>query len=857
MKRLSRFVPANILSIAIAFAVMPITRFAIADDAKPADSKPAEPAPGDAKPADPKPADEKMEKAPGTPAGEPKPGDATPATPTPTPTEPKPADPKPGDEKMEKTPGTPTPAEPKPSDTTPTPTPADPKPVVPGDKPGTPVPATTPDATVPPASAIEEHSADPLTKAIEDFWHYGKIARYDMASESAKKITAAGAPPEEVLAKFMKVTSDRHDDLNSWLIKWQQIEVLKEPCTSILGILRQAQDKKRLDPEFIRTQIERLSTNERGYLNGMENLRQSGEYSIPVMISYLRDSGKKEFHASIRRAIVDMGRASLNPLVACTEIKQNDELLIYVCTLLGQIGYNDEIPYLSRLALGKETPVGVKAAAAQALAKIGVTDLSKLNVANSCYDLAEKFYYGNASINYDMKNAVAYIWFWDDAKGLYKEEVPVNIYNDIMAMRMAEYSLKADANNNGKAVSLWISADYRREVSLGDGNSDPINKGKPSAHFYGTTAGMSHLNEVLDRGRRDHSSAVSLKAIKSMAEIAGQSNLYDGSVKPLLDAMSYPDRIVRFEAALAAGNALPQKPFTGQDQVVPILAEAMAQTGKATALVLSGTQDSYNKLVEQLKVAGYSSAGGLNPDSAIGSLPSIPSVDVIIIDSVGGVDEVTATKFMEMAAANGRLSQLARVVLTATQKGNVYAQMSIGNPLLTVSTAKEGAALAPVLQKARERSGSLPLDEATAKSYATRSADVMGRLAISRGQILNLRDAQSTLLGSLDDARPEIAKAGAYVLGLLDSPEPQPALVTKATDEKTADELKVSTLKAATTSVRFYGNRLTTEQIDALKKLADIAVAPEVKNAAAEVLGALNLPSNDAKTLIVNHSRVN
>ena len=362
---------------------------------------------------------------------------------------------------------------------------------------------------------------------------------------------------------------------------------------------------------------------------------------------------------------------------------------------------------------------------------------------------------------------------------------------------------------------------------------------------------------MLDRARRDHNSAVSLRAVKSLEQIAGQANLYNGDVQPLVDAMSYPDRIVRFEAAIAAGSALPQKAFRGQEQVVPILGEAIAQTGKASALVLSATQDAYNKLVEQLKTAGYNANGGITPEAAINSLSMMPSVDVVIVDTTSGVDDAAGKRLLEMAAINGRLSQLAKVVITATAKGNSYAVMSVTNPLINVTIAKEGAALAPVLQKARDRSGSLPLDEKTAQDYALRSATLLGKLAISRGQVFNLLDALPTLLGSLEDARPEISKAGAGVLGLLDSNEPQPALLAKSLDDKAADELKVACLKGLSTSIRFFGGRLSPEQEDSLKKLAETATNPDVKNSASEALGALNLPSNESKTLIVNQARVN
>ena len=115
----------------------------------------------------------------------------------------------------------------------------------------------------------------------------------------------------------------------------------------------------------------------------------------------------------------------------------------------------------------------------------------KLDTAALFYDLSpRKFYYGTSAVSYDLKNRnVAYVWFWDDTKGLYKEEVPPAIFNDVMAMRTAEYALKADSGKT-KSVSLWLSADYKREVDLADGN-DPINKGKPAAHFYGTAAGCA------------------------------------------------------------------------------------------------------------------------------------------------------------------------------------------------------------------------------------------------------------------------------------------------------------------------------------------------------------------------------
>jgi hypothetical protein len=203
------------------------------------------------------------------------------------------------------------------------------------------------------------------------------------------------------------------------------------------------------------------------------------------------------------------------------------------------------------------------------------------------------------------------------------------------------------------------------------------------------------------------------------------------------------------------------------------------------------------------------------------------------------------------------LSQLARVFIGASQNANPFSPLAIGNPLVSITTATEGAQLAPVLQKARNRSGALPLDNDTALGYAMRSAQALGKLAISRGQVLNLADAQPALLAAIADPRAPLAQAAAEVLASVDSPAAQPALLNRAAEEKTSDDLKVVFLRAGRTNANFFGSHLNGEQVDTLRKIADTATKPEVKNTAAEFLGALNLPSDQAKTLIVKQAKVN
>ena len=56
-----------------------------------------------------------------------------------------------------------------------------------------------------------------------------------------------------------------------------------------------------------------------------------------------------------------------------------------------------------------------------------------------------------------------------------------------------------------------------------------------------------------------------------------------GGVQPLVKAMVYPDRQVRYLAAVTLAKSLPDTKFTGMDLVAPVLNEALPDRGQAGA----------------------------------------------------------------------------------------------------------------------------------------------------------------------------------------------------------------------------------------------------------------------------------
>lgn len=260
-----------------------------------------------------------------------------------------------------------------------------------------------------------------------------------------------------------------------------------------------------------------------------------------------------------------------------------------------------------------------------------------------------------------------------------------------------------------------------------------------------------------------------------------------------------------------------------------------------------------NQRLETLGKSGaYNVKGGTTAEAALAAVAGMASVDVILANekSAEQID-----RLLSQIRGNVRVERAGLLVIVTSKVASSYAAIAQNDSLVTVTDAKDDAGLAASIEEARKRSGGLPLDEKLATEYALRSAELLTKLAISRGQVLDLSVAQNALLAAMDDARPEIAKAAGNVLALFPSKDVQMAIAAKVLEEKTADELRASFLKSLSTSAKFYGNQLEAAQTEALTKLVEIGATMDVRSAAAEAHGALNLPPDRVKRLIMSQAK--
>jgi hypothetical protein len=143
-----------------------------------------------------------------------------------------------------------------------------------------------------------------------------------------------------------------------------------------------------------------------------------------------------------------------------------------------------------------------------------------------------------------------------------------------------------------------------------------------------------------------------------------------------------------------------------------------------------------------------------------------------------------------------------------------------------------------------------------ADSYALRSAEVMLKLAQSRNAVIDLSAAQSALESAVNDRRSEIQILAGQTLAYLDSPGAQRAIAAMALNENNSLDVRITAFDSLANSAKLNASMLDNTMIDSIYELISFDdTNPELRSAAAAAYGALNLPSQKVKNLILDQAK--
>jgi hypothetical protein len=508
---------------------------------------------------------------------------------------------------------------------------------------------------------------------------------------------------------------------------------LADLTKKLLDVIENGRFERRSDPRIIVEEIKRLNADTvRGRMNATKRLQDAGEYAIPYMLGAMADPGRRDELKNLIEALPKIGRLAIRPLVAALQT-QDVALKAEIIRALGKIGYPQSLAYL-KYVVENDGSNQLRDLASQSMRQIDPR-AANTPAAALFFQLGEKYYYHDESLAPQEGAPIANIWFWDEgADRLVRAEVDRAYFHELMAMRCCEWSLKSE-EQFGLAIGLWLAGYFKAEATNVP-MPEYFDDNQAAALVYATTAGPEYLHQTLARAVNDRNAAVALGAVEALATNAGeQSLMYTmGPAQPLLQALSFADRAVRYSAAIAIANAGPRQAFNESRLVVQNLAEALA---------------------------GASTEGGR------------------------------------------------------------------------------------------------ALTDELAQSYALRAAQSLLKVAVSRNPVIDLSLAEQALIvASKSSSQQEIQVLAGQTLAYLNTASAQRAIGDVALDTAVPADVRIAAFGSLASSAKVNGSQLPETAIDQIYGLiSSDQTESDLRAAAAAAYGALNLPSQKVKELILDQSK--
>lgn len=681
----------------------------------------------------------------------------------------------------------------------------------------------------------------------DDGWYFASVGQFNVAAANFNALIASKPDPIALL-EF----ADRVPRRQQILVTLAGDPVMGEAVKGILNLLDSGETALKADPMRIKEHISRLSGPPRMVANAVARLKESGEYAVPFMIEALGDSTRHDLAEPILRALPQLDRAALNPLVMALRTTDRG-VQIYVIQTLGRIPYWQSVPYLQALKEGEAAPE-VQAAidgAFRDLASRGV-DVPRGESASTWFlRLGESYYDDQASLSADARLDTANVWYWKNQE-CQNVPVPTAIFNEVMAMRCCEEALRLDANLK-PALALWLAANFRREAQLPDGGSDATRPDNyPSAVYFALSAGPEYCLAALARALDDGDPAVALGSIEALRKTAGPASINGpvGDRFPLADALSFGNRMVRIRAALALGASLPRD-FASSQNLMPVLAEAVASyAGSKNALVVDPSTDSANVTAAALRANGYTVAVASELLAGLQQVRTdVPNLDVILLAS----DLPNLDAGIAQIRHEPRFGAIPVLVVAKDGSREQAAAAAAADHHIGVTLAGgDAAALDTAVTTLAKAVGALPLTPEAGANLSMEACTVLNKLATADSPLFAAAVVEPALQAAIASKDAALREAAAAVLAQIATPTAQAALAKPALDAGEAEGIRVAMFGALAESSKRNGNLLADTDVKALTGLAENEANMNIRTAASQALGALNLPGNPASVIVRN-----
>ncbi|MHC4442105.1 MAG: HEAT repeat domain-containing protein [Planctomycetota bacterium] len=737
--------------------------------------------------------------------------------------------------------------------------------------------------TQPPPDEAKPAAVTPGTEELEsyfrDYLHFALIGNFEIADVNAQALLKhPDVTPKltEQGAESMLRLSEKYGDSIEILTTIITNTKIGENAKKIMKLIRDAHKYARMKPTRIKENIQLLRGTPMQRAVGLERLMESGEYAVPWMLDVLKDSQQQDMHPFVIKALPQLGKRAINPLIEALGIK-NDAVKHFIAQALGKIGYPQALPYLKRIATDLKANQSVRQSAQQAIQQIlGSNPDTEEKSADQLFNqLAEQYYSNLPSLRPDPREDRANVWFLKD-QILQPIEVPREIYMLVMSMRSCEDSLQLN-KDQPQTVALWLAANFRRESNMGVDvqSEEPIDPKQnldltrpldyPRSIYFARIAGPRYCQLVLNRAmkNRDRDSRdVALGAVAALNETAGANTMVNPESpqgRSLAEAMQFPDFLVRLKAALALGRAMPHNPFRGSNEVIPVLASALYPADRKFFMVVEPQAASREAISSGLTKGGATVIAHerLSP-ALVRARKEVTHLDGIFLAS--DIAQPTIIEAIRTLAGDESFALTPIVVSVKTGDSLIIDKIvkqdkRIGRVLTLAEddTPEPGFAekLLAEWDETAPKFGYRILTPQLRMQLALDCTSALESIAAAGLRVYDPKAAQSALIEILNHESEELRLRAIKVLSLLDSNPAQAAIAKMALSQEQSKPLRLESFTALADSARKFGPLLDKATTQILIEQAVAEPDLVIRTKASKALGALNLPGQRAAEIIL------
>ena len=685
------------------------------------------------------------------------------------------------------------------------------------------------------------HAQD-VARDLDEFIHNVNVARPELAEGFAQRVLDSGVSNAD-LARIVDEDPDRRDRLMAAFTRARVMFDLRDITAALESRIEGGRMDLARDTTRIEEAIAMLDGTLRQRSMAEARLLEAGEYAVPVLLNEIISGDNPTIRQRCVETLVRIGRVAVYPLAAALP-SLDAQAQTRVCDILGRIGYSHAAPSLYSLSQNASASAATREAAARAFRRVGGADSTQTVLYT---ELGRRYFQGEQSLIAYANEATNNIWSYDSFNGLTMTPVPTSIFTQVRAMQLSRRALQLSPDST-PALSLFIASNLRRQNELGEDETDPIfGSSNYTPAFYAMAAGPSVIQNVLAMALDIEDTALVRDAITALSGTAGSDMLaMDDGRQPLLEALQYPDRRVRYEAALALGKSLPSQAFAGDYTVIPLLASAIRAGDETYALVLADNPEDRQQLGNWMANLGYQvvvAAGNIH--EAESSIARSAGIDVVVAkQSPRNVSESIGVLRTNPRAAVAPVL----IVTSGTDLPAIEDEFGQDRRVVVRVATIDQAAFGRSLDNAINRASGSRISEMEAQIYAIEALATLRDLAISGHAVFNVLDAESALIDALAARQDGTGVLVAEVLCRLDSPRSQRAVFDAALAASGHEQIEL--LNRLALSARRFGNLSEERHINGLLRL--VTAGEAVGEAAARVHGALNLPAANAVRLIAN-----